>query len=654
MTTERLRVLMVGPDVAAIGGMGSVALTLAQESERDDDLDVRLLASGGGSGRRGWLQWPGALARSAAAPVDLVHLHVASQGSTCRKASFAAAAKARGIPYVIHLHGAGYVDFLASLSPARRRIVQEFFQGAARVITLGTPWRDLVLRELHTEPSRTVVVANGVAEVPRAQEQQTIVHLGELSRRKGVDVLLDAAETVLVDHPTWRLQLVGPTPEADLVERARALSTRLGGRVEVLGPKFGDEKIPYLSGAGVFVLASRHENLPMAILEAMSAGVPVVVTPVGAIPEVVRDDENGRLVPAGDAATLARCLDDLLSDAPGRQRLGAAGRDTWRTGFSSDAFLRNIERVWRDALASAPAAPAAPATRRSIDVIIPTIGRDSLTAAVDSVLQQSTDALDVRAIVVNDSGAPLGRDLGEGVLVVESAGRTGVSAARNLGLAASSADFFALLDDDDVHGADHLATAVATLDAHGADVYFCRGMVHHGAVRSRVEPAELLAGKSLREYLLGLSNWRSRSRRVLTSTVVVTGRWRDHRFDETMAASEDTWFLISLEDRGALVTCGPGVHATMYAEPERDAQRRTSLTDPHALERHLGEMEPEMIPGYLVGRYGRAAARAGDPRGVVDVARQAREGGGGRELVLPLAVELGVSVALGAARLVRR
>ena len=93
MTTERLRVLMVGPDVAAIGGMGSVALTLAQESERDDDLDVRLLASGGGSGRRGWLQWPGALARSAAAPVDLVHLHVASQGSTCRKASFAAAVR---------------------------------------------------------------------------------------------------------------------------------------------------------------------------------------------------------------------------------------------------------------------------------------------------------------------------------------------------------------------------------------------------------------------------------------------------------------------------------------------------------------------------------------------------------------------------------
>lgn len=654
MQSQRPKVLMVGPDVGAIGGMGSVAMTLADGCERSGRFDVQLLNSGGGNGRKGWRDWPAALRTAATAEADLVHLHVASQGSTWRKMSFAAVARRRGIPYVIHLHGAGYATFLAGLAPARKRLVAQFFQQAARIVTLGDSWRSIVMRELHTHPAKTLVVANGVDPVPVTAPGTTIVHLGELSRRKGVDVLLEAAAPVLADHAEWRLQLIGPAPDDELVNRARAMSDELGGRIEVVGPKFGDEKLPYLGGAGIFTLVSRQEGLPMAMLEAMSAGVPVVMTPVGAIGEVVTDGENGRLVQPGDVDGLAVVLRELVNDPQQRAGVGAAGQQTWREGYSSEAMVEGIERAWDAALGTAPSAQPLLTKAASVTVVIPTLGRGSLRAAVDSVLAQRNDLLDVRVVVVNDSAQLLDLAPTQGVAVIDTAGRTGSSGARNAGLAVVDTDFFAFLDDDDVQAEDHLATAIATLEAQEADVYFCRGLVHRGNGSSRVEPAELPGASTLREYLTGLSNWRSRSRRVLTPSVVVRGRWSDHRFDEAMTASEDTWYLLGLESRGARVVAGPGVHVTINGDQVRDDDRRTTQSDPDALQRRLADLDPTIVPGLLVGREGRVAVRAGDPAGVLRVASRARAAGGGRELVVPVAAEFAAAAGIALARRVRR
>lgn len=642
---------MVGPDIQAIGGMGSVASTLARSAEERGDFHVRLLNSGGGSGPAGWKAWPGALDVARREHYDVLHLHVASKGSTWRKASFAAVARVRRIPYVIHLHGAGYVGFLDSLNPAQLRAVRAFFGGAAAVVTLGDSWRQLVLDRLGTAPETTVVVGNGVEAVRRGAETCSIVHLGELSRRKGVDVLLEAAAEVLPGHPEWSLRLVGPTPEPDLVARAHELGVRLGGRVEVAGPKFGDEKLPYLTTAGIFALVSRHEGLPMAMLEAMSAGVPVVMTPVGAIDEVVTDGENGRLVPAEDVAALTAALDGLIRGPGLRQRLGAAGQQTWRERFSSDAMLDGIQRVWRLALGQ-PVGRSADTEPASVTVIIPTLGRDSLAKAVDSALAQQDDGLTVRVVVVNDSGAPLATGLGEGVSVVDSPGRVGAAAARNLGLTNVETDFFAFLDDDDSHRPGHLRAAVDLLRARDGDVYFCRAMVHQPGGGGRVEPAELLGRLTLREYLTGLSNWRSRSRRVITPSIVARAAHVGHRFDESMRSSEDTWWLLTLEAAGARVVCGNGVLVDVEADPRRDQDRRAG--QPHPLLARLQDHHPDEVPGYLVGRDGRAAARAGDPAGVLRVAREARQAGGTARLAPALAVELAAATAVAALRQSRR
>lgn len=341
---------MVGPDVAAIGGMGSVARALAESPSLAERADIELLDSGGGHGRAGWIRYPSALAVAMRGRCDLMHLHVASRGSTWRKMSFAALARARQRPYVVHLHGARYVEFLDSLHGPQLTAVRAFYGGAARVITLGDGWRDVVLERLGTDPARTLVVANGVPQVSASTPQSTIVHLGEVTRRKGADVLLSAAADVLGDRREWRVELVGPTPEADLLGSVADLAKDLDGRVAAVGPRYGRDRLPFLGGAGIFVLASRNEGLPMAMLEAMSAGVPVVVSPVGAIGEVISDGVNGRLVPVGDVPALATVLAELMDDPDQRSRLGAAGAATWRERFSAEQMADGVARAWQDTL----------------------------------------------------------------------------------------------------------------------------------------------------------------------------------------------------------------------------------------------------------------------------------------------------------------
>jgi glycosyltransferase involved in cell wall biosynthesis len=118
--------------------------------------------------------------------------------------------------------------------------------------------------------------------------------------------------------------------------------------VEVLGWINPDQKAEELARALVFTLPSYDEGLPMAMLEAMAAGKAIVVTPVGGIPEAVKDGENGLLVPAGDANALACALSKVLQDHLLRKSLGANARKTVETQFSTDVVLRELSRLYKE------------------------------------------------------------------------------------------------------------------------------------------------------------------------------------------------------------------------------------------------------------------------------------------------------------------
>jgi glycosyltransferase involved in cell wall biosynthesis len=113
----------------------------------------------------------------------------------------------------------------------------------------------------------------------------------------------------------------------------------------------GDAKHAVLGRAWAFALPSYFEGMPMSILEAMAAGVPVVATNVGGIPMAV-DERCGVLIPPRDAARLSQSLIEILGDASRRKAMGAAARERAARHFSAAALVPRVEQVWEEIVGS--------------------------------------------------------------------------------------------------------------------------------------------------------------------------------------------------------------------------------------------------------------------------------------------------------------
>ena len=218
------------------------------------------------------------------------------------------------------------------------------------------------LRSSGISDSRVRLIWNGVDMRPLTGKQPlapgspapppTIGVAARLSFEKGVDVFLRAAALVHEHVPEARFLIAGDGPDRhSLVTLTQHL--QLSGCVQLLGRQ---ENMPGFYGSlDILVLPSRMEGLPMALLEGMASGLPVVATDVGAMPDLVRAGETGTVVPAGDAPRLAAALLNLLQDPPRRHALGARGRALIQDKYSVERMTADYLDVYRDALAEVQA-----------------------------------------------------------------------------------------------------------------------------------------------------------------------------------------------------------------------------------------------------------------------------------------------------------
>jgi glycosyltransferase involved in cell wall biosynthesis len=156
---------------------------------------------------------------------------------------------------------------------------------------------------------------------PEPHEPGTFVFVGRLTQQKALQVAIEA----IARTPAARLVIVGDGPERDRLERAAA-SSGAADRIAFLGSRTRDEVLRLVAGAEAALLSSAWENLPHAAVEALSVGVPVVSTAVGGVPEVVRDGDNGLLVPPGRPDALAAAVRRILDEPGLRSRLAARAR----------------------------------------------------------------------------------------------------------------------------------------------------------------------------------------------------------------------------------------------------------------------------------------------------------------------------------------
>lgn len=325
--------LMVGPALDAPGGMSAVANTYADAGwfEREG---VRYLSSYEGPGLLRQLRVFGrALALTSGlllrGRLRLLHVHSASRGSFWRKALLCLLARLAGRPYVFHVHSGEFPTWLQARSLPVRAWVRWTLRGAARVLVLTPGWATQLQQALG--PLRVAVAWNPIA-LPHglapaaAPAVPVVLFLGRLRDKKGVFDLLEAWPRVLTACPQARLLLAGDGELAAVAARAEALG--VAASVSLPGWLDGARKAAALREAAVFVLPSYFEGLPIGVLEAMAAGVPVVATPVGGLPDLLCDGQDALLVPPGDVAALAAALTRLLGDAG----LAARLRETaWQT-----------------------------------------------------------------------------------------------------------------------------------------------------------------------------------------------------------------------------------------------------------------------------------------------------------------------------------
>lgn len=173
--------------------------------------------------------------------------------------------------------------------------------------------------------------------------------VAQLIPRKGHRVLLEALPPLLRQHPSLHVLLFGQGGEEQRL-RARIAQPDLSGRIHVLG--FRDDLADWLPCLEILVHPALREGLGVALLQASAAGVPIVASRVGGIPEAVRDGFNGLLVPPGEVMALRAALARLLAEPETRARFGQAGSVWVREAFSLTAMTAGNVAVYNELVRS--------------------------------------------------------------------------------------------------------------------------------------------------------------------------------------------------------------------------------------------------------------------------------------------------------------
>ncbi|PIE16385.1 MAG: colanic acid biosynthesis glycosyltransferase WcaL [Rhodobacterales bacterium] len=252
--------------------------------------------------------------------VKQLHNHIAK--SSCTVAMLAS--EVSNIPFSFTLHGPDIFfapdTWRLDEKIARARFVaciSHFCRSQAMAFSAPEHWQKLHIVHCGVEPERY--------ENPAPKTGKRLLFVGRLAAVKGVPVLLEALETVLHTDPDITLTLIGDGPDRQILQdQAKAL----GDRVQFVGYKSQSEVADYLRQTDILVLPSFAEGVPVVLMEAMAAQIPVLTTRIAGVPELVADGVSGLLVPPGDQRTLTEAIRVLTTDAPLRAKMGAAGRQT--------------------------------------------------------------------------------------------------------------------------------------------------------------------------------------------------------------------------------------------------------------------------------------------------------------------------------------
>jgi len=287
---------------------------------------------------------------------DLVSLHTAKAGWLGRWAC----ARLR-IPVLYTPHGLSAGGRFSPLASRLFGLAERWASRWDAVIVCTSDYeRKLVLEVAAARPAKVHVIYNGVGDVglgllaDPGRTPVRIVSVARLERPKDHETLIRALAGLR--EANWQLELVGDGPLRGRIERL-TIELELSQRVRFLG--YVADPAEVLSRAQLFVLSTRSESFPRSILEAMRAGLPVVASSVGGIPEAIEQERTGLLTRPGDEGALRAALGRLLHDAGFRERLGRQARKEYEARYRFERMAAETEALYVTVLSGRAILPGA-------------------------------------------------------------------------------------------------------------------------------------------------------------------------------------------------------------------------------------------------------------------------------------------------------
>lgn len=354
-----MNVLMIGPHQRLNGGVASVTSDLLCQFQNDTDITIMSLATINSKSKS---RYPDNFARFLVALVwrslsgkfDIAHIHLASKGSTYRKVVVMALLRMLGKKYLVHLHGAKFDRFFLSLPKPIAFLVTHYLSQASFVVALSRSWETWLKGNLKLE--NTQVITNGAPSAMRKidasiySKKFVCLFAGRLDDRKGPHELLKACSA-----PPLKGQIEIWFAGDGNYERYESLARDLdlSEDCRFLGWLQREDFYQRLNQADVFVLPSFAEGMPISIIEAMSAGIPVISTKVGGIPELVHSGETGILIEAGDTAALHHAIKKMFEDPSVRSGMAQASLELYESRFSAVEMKSRFKELYQ-AMGSKP------------------------------------------------------------------------------------------------------------------------------------------------------------------------------------------------------------------------------------------------------------------------------------------------------------
>lgn len=321
-------------------------------NSKDNDLHGKLRISNILQTFYTWIKWIYMIVKF---KPHIVHYPITSYWAFEKSMLFLYTAKVFGVKTIGHLHGGAFKKFLTGLTGIRKQIAYKAMEKLDGIITLSPSWQNFIQNELHYIKNYYVYnpididFENAFKKYLHNYKNDSLIFIGHIMKRKGVFDILNAVEK----NKDIYIDIVG-SGENNYLEfnqfKNEIVSKELIDRISILGIVTGEKKIKLFQDAGILILPSYVENFPLVIIEAACAGLPIIATRIGALPDLFTHNKNILFIDAGDVKQLEKSINYLIKNQYERKRLGMAAMELFQQSLNRSDIMKKFDLVYQDVL----------------------------------------------------------------------------------------------------------------------------------------------------------------------------------------------------------------------------------------------------------------------------------------------------------------